>query len=211
MAKLEALKLGKTAGKRFTFTRKTSTGDAVPVEVLIVPLSPTDIDRARIDAENYFESLPDAKTMPQTTRDEIVTDAREVETLSRALRDVDAPEDIFAGPAALRSLLTTNELGVLLKAYVHHQDDVGPLMSKLTNERLEGIIEAVAKTGELDPFVFFDSPTQKACIISMARLLWNSRTDRSSTTSDSCEPGSGSLSAAGPVRSDESSNETLAA
>ena len=35
MAKLEALKLGKTAGKRFKFTRKTSSGEAVPVEVLI--------------------------------------------------------------------------------------------------------------------------------------------------------------------------------
>ena len=208
MAKLEALKLGKTAGKRFKFTRKTSSGEAVPVEVLIVPLSPTDIDRARIDAENYFESLPDAKTMPQATRDEIVTDAREVETLSRALRDVDAPEDIFAGPAAMRSLLTTAELGVLLKAYVFHQDDVGPLASKLTPERFNQVVEDVAKTGELDPLVFFDSPTQKECIISMARLLWNSRTDRSSTTSDSSERETESTSESATERSDESSDAT---
>jgi len=187
VAKLEALKLGKTATKRFTFTRQTEDGPE-EVTVLIRPMTALDLDRARVNAETYVASEIDKNRAVAGSRDVLIDDAREIEILALALRDPDAPEEAWAGSAALRSMLTTNEIALLFRAYHEHQDNVGPLLSSLTPERYEAMIQAIAEAGRADPFILFDSRTQRAFITTMASELWSSRMARSSGTSDSSEP-----------------------
>ncbi len=193
MAKLEALKLGKTATRKLTFTRHTESG---PVEatVLIRPLTALDLDRARINAETYVANEIAANRAAEGSRDVLIDDAREIEVLAIALLDPDAPDECWAGSAVLRALLTTNEIALLFRAYHEHQDQVGPLFSQLTFERREEMIKAIAEAGRLDPFTSFDSHTQRGFIISMAVELWSSRTAKSSGTSGSNERESNSSS-----------------
>lgn len=197
MAKLEALKLGATAGKDFTFTHHEDKGPR-EVTVHIRPLTALDLDRARVSAETYVADLVRRNEAAGQSREALIDDAREIEVLALALRDPDKPDECWAGSALLRSMLTTNEIALLFRAYHEHQDHVGPLFSTLTFERYEEMIKAIAQVGRADPLVIsFDSHTQRAFITTMAVELWSSRTAKSSGTSDSNERESKSLNSDG--------------
>jgi len=191
MAKLEALSLGDTVGKDFTFTRQTPKGPR-DIVVHIRALSAMDLDRARVNAEIYADhqcgKIDGTKGAP--TRDEILADARDIEVLALALRDPEKPDECWAGSGTLRGTLSTNEIALLLRAYNAFQDEVGPLFSTLTDERYEAMLSAIAQRASADPLVLYDSRTQKDFITTTVLELLALRMAKSSTTSESSEPSS---------------------
>lgn len=186
MAKLADLMLGPSAGRDFAFSRNTSKGP-VECKVHIRPLTGSESDRARVNAEQYVTFL-DPQKVAATKRDELIFDAEQYETLALALRDPDAHDEPWAGPEQLRSKLTTNECATLLRAYHDVVDELGPGMSVLTKERYEGLVEACAADASDRPLSFCDSRMRSSFVGSMAAELWTSRTAKSSPSLDYSEP-----------------------
>jgi len=180
MAKLEGLKLGKTVRKPFSFIRKTKDGDT-KVEVLIEVLTARELDLARIDAANYIKSLA-SESLDSSAAHELSRDAEEIEVLARALKDPEHPEELWAGPSMLRTRLTSPEIALLAKAVEEHQQDVGPILHKLSAKAFDDLVQNIAENESADPLVFFDAHTQKNFIVIMASRLWSLQTDKLSTS-----------------------------
>lgn len=204
--KLGALQIGPTIGKPFSFTRQTTDGPR-ELKVLICPLTAQDLDRARVNAELYLDTLDREKVAPEA-RQSVLADAREIEVLALAVRDPDNPIEAWASADLIRSKLTTYEIALLFKAYHEHQDDVGPLVTTLTADRYEAMLKAIAEAGRADPFVLFDSRTQKDFITSTVAELWSYRMARSSGTSDSTERESNSSSSTSEAPAAEEASPT---
>jgi hypothetical protein len=74
-----------------------------------------------------------------------------------------------------------------------HQQDVGPIVHKLTPAAFDDLLESIAERESADPLVFFDARTQKSFIVSMACRLSNLLKDKSFFSLPSNESDSESL------------------
>lgn len=187
MAKLSELMLGPAAGRDFTFEHARRDGTKKQVTVHIRPLTASEMDRARLNAEVYLKSLDPSGSFSSTKREEVLFDAEQIETLSFSLRNPSNVDSVWAGPAELRDALSTSTISVLLRAYHDVVDEIGPSMSTLNPQRYEQLVEACAKDASDRPLLFCDSRTRRDFIASIALELWTSRTDKSLPTSDSSE------------------------
>ena len=187
MAKLASLMLGPAAGREFAFAYTNRSGKKIDCKVWIRPLTMSEMDLARINAEVYLSSIDPEKRLSSSKREEVLFDAEQVETLAIALRDTEKPDEIWAGPAELRARFSSAEFGPLLRAYHDMVDSIGSTMSTLTKERYEALVEACAKDASDAPLLFCDSSMRKSFVASMAAELWTSRMDRSSPLSESVE------------------------
>lgn len=190
MAKLAEMLLGPLKMRPFTLVRHTAKG-VESHNVLIRILTALEIDRARIDAAEYIDSLTDRERAGELVKrgfvdaEMLYEDARIIEVLAHAVMDADKPDECWSGPAEMRKRLIPSETGALYKAYADHEEEIGPIKRVMTPELFEAALQAVAEEGTADPLLLFGSHIVKDFIVSTARELWSLRAARSSPISDS--------------------------
>jgi hypothetical protein len=108
-----------------------------------------------------------------------------VQILLRACRDpLDVSRSIFPTASAIRSSLTSEECGRLFEYYLSVQLDLGPIITKLTEEELDLWVDRLVEGGlAASPFVLLSPDMQKVLAHSMASQIARSRKDTSSAGS----------------------------
>ena len=129
------------------------------------------------------EHLKDAKR-EELGYERLFADAVTVEVLFRACRD---PEDVrrtvFPSTKALRQMLTTDECAALFMHYLTAQLELGPIVSRLSNEELDAWIDRLAEGGSAFPFDLLSSDLQKTLLLYMAYQLRSLQMETSSVGS----------------------------
>lgn len=136
------------------------------------------------EAEKFARKLLKDSNRDAIGYHELYQDALCVEMLVRACRDVDNDNlPVFPSAALLREKLTTVECAVLFEHYMTAQLELGPLASRMTKEECDAWIDKLVEGGSTFPFDLLSSDLQKILVLSMARRLASSPTDRSSAGS----------------------------
>ena len=197
MSKLSDLQLGTGALKPFSFKRTKLDGSECDVHVLIRCLTKRESDGARLQAKRTVLDL-DKSARSGVADDELLAEARIVETLAIALRNPEKPEEQWATGLEITQTLDVGTIALLGQEYTRHQEACGPFMQDMTGEQADAMIEVIAKEGSADPFFLCASPLQNAFITTLARALVTLRMENSSSSSESTSPSNESESASSP-------------
>lgn len=113
---------------------------------------------------------------------DIYRNASSIEVLWRACRNpqnLDKP--FFPTREAIGRHLTTDEIGVLMNAYLETQVDLGPVVSRMSEEEVEVWIDQLTKGGTAAGILpFLSSETLRTLVRALAARLSPSPTDNSS-------------------------------
>lgn len=186
------------------FPRKGEDGEPV-ARIHMWILSQEECLAAQVAAEKYVRRLfgEDEKGAPSfgggmpkkdeaSIFDTLHQNAVAVELLFRACRRVESPDGdahqrpewpFFPSPAEVRKKLTNDEIGVLMREYLQVQADLGPIVSAMTAEEVDGWVERIAKSGTTSPFASLSWDAASELILHMASRLWSFRTATSSSGS----------------------------
>jgi hypothetical protein len=189
MGKLADLQLGNGALKPFSFEFKRQNGTIAKVRVAVRVLGKGEWDLVKINARLACEGK-DARAQGKAL-EELIEDQRIVEALAIALRDPDKPDEPWATPLEIDAL-PTPVISLLWNVYDEHQGNFGLLVTELSAEQYDALIETVAEEATCDPFLLFAPPMRNAFVITMARELRSYRMQSSSGISESGAPKSGS-------------------
>lgn len=201
MSKLADLAFGASRLKAVSFKRTRQDGTVVDAHLKIRLLTKIEMDEARVNARATVLSR-DKDLKEGRAFDELLEDSRVVEILAIACRDSEKPDEPWSSPYEIERTLTPPEIAMLFELYSEHQAECGPILHDLTTEQFETLLEAIAKEGSADPFLFCASPLRNAFIISTAkellslRMASSSRSSASTESSDSESSSSASMSAA---------------
>ncbi len=100
-----------------------------------------------------------------------------VQVLFRACHEVEnAGKPIFPSPLALRDKLAADEVGALFKLYCQVQTELGPIITRMSEEEMEAWIVKLEEGGAHEPFAFFSLETQLRLVSFMASLIVKSWT-----------------------------------
>lgn len=175
MAKLVDLKLPPPRRRLFSFTRNAQDGSVVDCKVLIQILTGRELDQARAEAVHYVKRRLAVEEEKNSSFEELLIDARIYEVLQYALRDPEQAEAANPQPwctsMELREILTNVEIGLLWRAYLDHEADLGPIKHSLTPDEYEGMLH-IAAQGEIDPHEFYAGKLRRACHQSMASEIF---------------------------------------
>jgi hypothetical protein len=105
------------------------------------------------------------------------------EVLYRACRTLDLKDAFFPSASKLREKLSVDEVGVLITHYYSVQSELGPIISSMSKEESEAMLDTLKRTGERYPL---DSISREQ--LTLLLLFSVSRTPSSST--DTSLPGS---------------------
>lgn len=168
--KLKELELGPALHKDFPFQHKKLSGEVVEVNVKIRVLHPEETLAARVNARRTVLRLDSALTEGRDYN-ELLEDAKVHEVLAIALRDPEKPEEPWASPVEVRTILNEVETALLWTAYLDWQATVGPIITELSVPEYEGFLTAVASEVESDPLSFFAPPLRRNFTRTMACQL----------------------------------------
>lgn len=197
MSRLSDLQLGTGALKPFSFKRTKLDGSECDVHVLIRCLTKRESDGARLQAKRTVLDL-DKSARSGVADDELLAEARIVETLAIALRNPEKPEEQWATGLEITQTLDVGTIALLGQEYTRHQEACGPFIQDLTDEQADAMIEVIAKEGSADPFFLCASPLQNALVVSLARRHETLRMENFSSSSDSTKPSSESAPSESP-------------
>ena len=80
----------------------------------------------------------------------------------------DTAKSIFPNPAMLRDKLNADEVGALFALYCQVQIELGPIITRISEEEMEAWIRKLDEGGQADPFAFFTLETQLRLVSFMA-------------------------------------------
>lgn len=185
MSKLAELQLGDARKKSFTWTRKLKGGGSRDITVLISIITQDELDESIAAATTRVEKLLEGKPFASTTRDELIEQSRVVEVLSRALRDPEHEDELWAEPETLRSKLSDVEVGLLYKAYCDWQDEQGPLLKTIDEAKFQALMREMSEEASLVPLALLAPDLRTTFVLIMARRLVDFLTVKSSPSSRS--------------------------
>jgi len=131
--------------------------------------------------------------------DEVYQNAKIVELLFRACREVDVQDGntkhrhLFDSPAQMRNLLTSDEIASLFHAYATTQAKYGPLWRMLSEEDVDAWIEKLSMGFDAYPLAHLEHAELVQLVLSLAYRLAPSKTDTGSSGSQS-DPGTSETS-----------------
>ena len=127
-------------------------------------LTPNEHAQASAAAEKYTKTMlgetsPDHRSLSYPT---VYDNAASVEILARCCRaESDLTRTAFPSPQAIREVLTTDEVAVLISAYLQFRAEVGPIVSDMTELEMEAWISRLEEGGRVVAPFFTLSPAQK--------------------------------------------------
>lgn len=147
-------------------------------------LTEEELENANVEAEKYArqklkEFMPH-KDESSYGYDSLFNNELSVQLLARAMYQVDEPSKLFCpSPKALRSELTQDEVGMLMRVLLITQAELGPIVSRLTEEEMEGWIKRLVEGASGHPLAQLSSEALTELIMHMAHRLSRSSTDTS--------------------------------
>ncbi len=155
------------------------TGEPVG-EVLMRVLSLAEIMAASAEAEKFTrKTLKDALDANVKTDersggyDNIFNNESSMQVLLRACRRADEPTSIFfPGIDRMRTTLTQDETGALMRQYLIVQAELGPIVSKMEPGELQAWIKRLVEGGSAAPLALLSSEAQTALVMHSAYLLY---------------------------------------
>lgn len=180
------------------FPRKGGDGNWIG-SLAMRPLTQEEVLRAGIAAETFVRTmLPDA-VKDSTGYETAYANAAAVEQLWRACREAtDTDRPFFPTPKAIAEVCTADEVSALYDSYLTVRDQIGPLLSGLSDAEANAWIDRLIEGGEaLDPFGCFSSAALRTLLRLSVGRLRSFTTPRSSpgTQPDGTQPGRSSGSA----------------
>lgn len=108
-----------------------------------------------------------------------------VQTLFRACKDSEnVNASAFPTPEWMRKNLTSDECSILFERYVTTQFELGPIVSRLSEEELNAWVDRLAEGGlAASPFILLSPETQRVLAHFMASQIVESRKAKSSAGS----------------------------
>ena len=164
-----------------------ATGEPV-ARVAIWVLSQAEQMAAAAEAEAYTRKVLKG-AIPGTNDarrgyDDLYNNAAAIEILFRALRKKDdIKQPAFATPKELRAL-SVDEVGVLFQEYLVTQHQLGPIVTKMTEEDLDMWLARIKEGADAFPFARLSLETWVDLTLSLASRALNSSTVNSSSGSD---------------------------
>lgn len=154
--------------------RNPVTGHPI-ADVAIWPLTQEEQMIANAEADRWTKSLlkdPQRKEEANLGYNHTFTNDVAIQILWRACRD---PKDLkrpaFPSPGLMRKEFSTDETGVLFNHYLTVQLEVGPIISYMTEEEVEGMILRLHQGGSTFPFDTLSWDQQRTLVSSMASQL----------------------------------------
>lgn len=140
------------------FPRRDSNGELIKdVQLAVWVLTQGEQEEAAARAEQRArELLKPPKDAPPLTLTEIRSsdvyrNCAADELLFRACRSKDLKSAFFPTATLLRQFLTVDEVGVLCQIYYGVQDDLGPLVTTMTDHDREALLDQLEKDGKRFP------------------------------------------------------------
>lgn len=104
-----------------------------------------------------------------------------VETLHRVVRDAnDITKPFFKTKESIPQVLTTDEIGILMREYIAVRAEIGPVITQMTSDEIEAWIERLGEAEDVFPLVFLDSEMLSRLILTMASRLKALRMEKTS-------------------------------
>lgn len=154
-------------------------------------LTQREIDSATLNAERYAARLlkedyglgrEDVRDMRKEAWQEIFDNARLVELLFVACRDMDdVRRPLFDTPATMRRLLTADELAALFHTYTTLQFRFGPQWRLLDDAEVESWISRLEEGADFYPLAALGPGLQAQLLVSMAFRLRDLKQDTGSS------------------------------
>ena len=179
------------AHKLVDFPRKGADGNPV-CSIAIMVLTQEDQNTAMSETERYTRRI--IKEVPKDGEarrgyEDIYNNRAACEILFRACRRVDDPRSsFFPVPDAIEKHLTPDEVAVLFRAYLEVQAQFGPILSRLSEEEVEGWVKRLREAGNRVPLAFLSLDALSDLAFSLACRIGRSATDTSSPGSPPDEP-----------------------
>jgi len=151
--------------------------DGKPVaEVALVVLSQEEMNVAAAEAERRTRKLLGAdipkKEDARVGYEDCYNNLAAVEILFRACKDpADTSKSAFRTPHEIQSGLTSDEVGVLFNAYLTVQRELGPIVSRMSDDEVEAWIKVLAEGGTSAPLELLSWGALTTLVLSMAKQL----------------------------------------
>lgn len=194
------------ASRKVDFPRQWPGTDEPIGQICIQVLTQNEQTAAAAEAEKATQRLLGDKPASERGEgyDTVYKNACAVELLFRACKRAEDPTlPFFPSPNAMREHLTANEVAVLMNSYLLLQDELGPIVSRMSQEEVDAWVQRLVEAGSSAPLATLSWGAITVLANSMAYQLASSRTDTSSAGS---QPESGSEES--KESGDESSEST---
>ena len=165
------------------FPRMNAQGEPV-ARISMTVLTQEEQITASLDTDRFTKRV--MKEMPRADEakrcyDDIYNNRAALEILHRACRSVENfAMPFFPSPNEMATHLTPDEVGVLFRSYLLVQDDVGPIISRLSQEEVEAWIKRLREAGSKAPLALLSLGALSDLAYSMACLSENFATDTTS-------------------------------
>jgi len=164
--------------------RKGPDGEPI-AQVALVVLTQEEMNAAAAEAERRTRKLLGQdipkKEEAQAGYLDVYNNLAAIEVLFRACRTTEDPKKpAFRTPQEIQSSLTSDEVGVLYHAYLTVQQELGPIVATMTEMEIESWIRVLAEGGTADPLGLLSWGALTTLVRSMATLLHDLLTDKSS-------------------------------
>lgn len=161
--------------------RKGPDGEPI-AQVALVVLTQEEMNLAAAEAERRTRKLLGAdvpkKEDAQSGYSDVYNNLAAVEILFRACRQADdTKRNAFRTPHEIQSALTSDEVGVLFHAYLTVQQELGPIVARMTEEEVDSWVRVLAEGGTADPLGLLSWGALTTLVLSMARRLHALQTD----------------------------------
>lgn len=149
-------------------------------QMQMTPLTQSEQMACTSEADKFAKKLlKDAQRKDDTNLgyEAIYSNEVAVQVLYRACRDIEDPaKATFPSPLVLRDKLAADEVGALFALYCQVQVELGPIVSRMSEEEMEAWIVRLEAGGAAEPFAFFSLETQLRLVNFMASLIVKSWT-----------------------------------
>lgn len=171
--------------------------DGVPMgQVAIVVLTQTEQIQAAAATEDFARKV--IKDMPKEGDarrgyDDVYSNHMAVELLFRCCKKPDDPKaNFFPTTHAIQDHMTPDEVGVLVRAYMEVQAEIGPIMANMSDEEVDAWVKRLREAGSRVPL----ASLSLAALIDLAFIL-------------ACRNGSSPMDTPSPGSPPESTPESL--
>ena len=164
---------------------KLSDGTAIPLAMMV--LTQEESQQCTIAAEAFTRKM--LKEIPKSEeKSEGYSNLYETRAAAEILyrschKHNKLNEKFFPTVNDIAKKLTTDQIGVLMKQYIVVQQELGPIVSHMSQEEFDAWVEKLAKGGSASFLGFLTSEAQNQFILSMAKRLWSLQMDKCSVTS----------------------------
>ena len=165
------------------FPRMNDKGEPV-AQISMQVLTQEEQITASIESERF--SRKHIKDMPKSSEphrgyDDTYNNQAACEILFRACRRVDDMTlPFFPSPSAIRQNLTPDEVGVLVRSYYIVQDEVGPIIAKMSSEETEAWIMRLKEGASGVPLAYLSPEAATQLVLSLVSRVGLSATPTSS-------------------------------